>query len=126
MKIKLLFKALKFACLPTLSILILLFCGFFSITKAITWISSNEGLAIFLRVAMVIAEVILVSIMYLQYAKEDAIKNSEEYIGNPRFDTCDSDRSIGRIYGETHNDARFKVYSTGHRNIKVIEYYNKA
>lgn len=75
MKVKAFMMALKFACLPTLSLLVLLFFGFFSISKTIDFISSNNGWAIFLRIFCVILEIALIWFMYNKYLKEECIKS---------------------------------------------------
>ena len=71
MNIPALTKALKFACLPTLSLLVLLFFAFFSITKTVAFISSDDGFAIFLRIIAFLGEVLLVGIYYDKYRKEE-------------------------------------------------------
>jgi hypothetical protein len=64
-------KALKFACLPTLSLLLLLFFAFFSISETIAFISSNDGIAVTLRVLAFITEIIVVGVYYDKYSKEE-------------------------------------------------------
>lgn len=119
MKIKYLFQALKFACLPTLSILVLLFCGFFSISKTIDFISSDSGWAIALRVLLVIAEIVLIIVMYLQYEKEGIFEEGGSRRKNGY--TISSGRSVSDLgAGWRYNDI-FKSYSTSNDNIIIIE-----
>lgn len=80
MNTKALMQALRFACLPTISVLILLFFGFFSITKTIAFISSDNGWAIAIRVILVIAEMCLIWFMYEIYDKQ--IKAEEKKKAN--------------------------------------------
>jgi hypothetical protein len=98
-----LMKALKFACLPTLSLLLLLFFAFFSISDTIAFISSNDGIAIALRVLAFLGEIIIVSIYYDKYRKEEVLEGKAEkrnkrkrdsrtnlYELKPRWDTGDT------------------------------------
>lgn len=82
MKSKYLFQALKFVCLPTLSVLLLLFFAFFSITDALAFISASSAGAVTLRILLFIVEIVLVVIMYFKYQKEDILKNPEDQIKN--------------------------------------------
>jgi hypothetical protein len=69
-------RALRFACVPTLSLLALLFFAFFSVTRTITFISSDDGAAVALRIVAFLAEVILVSCLYSKYRKEEVLKGN--------------------------------------------------
>lgn len=128
MKIKYLFQALRFACLPTLSILVLLFFGFFSIDKTISFISSNDGWAIFLRVLLVIAEITLIIYMYIDYKNkgeyEDLINQKSETINNCLVNNSRSISSYTEakgLKGDWHKNDGFKVYETEIKNIVLVE-----
>lgn len=129
MKIKLLFKALKFACLPTLSMLTLLICGFFSISKAIAWISSDAGLAIFLRVALVIAEIVLIYIMYEHYREEeqkkDIVTNTEMYLNRQKARTYSRSSEFRSISATNSSDDIFYIHDTEIPNTYIIEHIKK-
>lgn len=121
MKIKAFMMALKFACLPTLSLLVLLFFGFFSISKTIDFIASNNGWAIFLRIFCVIAEIVLVILMYNKYLKEECLKNAGKSVAsgnqisaNERLFECFGDRYSA-------NSNRYYLHRTEHPDVIVIK-----
>ncbi len=122
MNAKILAQALKFACLPTLSVLVLLFFGFFSISKTIAFISSDDSWAVFLRVTAVIAEIILVTVMYKQYESEEQKKM---LINNPEnfLERCSLISSNERVYSVLNGNSSddYYVYPTSNPNIKLIE-----
>lgn len=80
-------KALKFACLPTISILILLAFGFFSVGNALQFVTSGASLAVALRVLLIVGEFILVLTMYNIYDKEDKMNAALKAAGveNPNI-----------------------------------------
>lgn len=129
MKIKYLFQALKFACLPTISVLLLIICGFFSISKALDWISSDSGWAIALRILLVIGEIALVAVMYFNYEEEgeklekERIRretiNNNEANGEAAF--IGSSRSVYEIWGGGSYNDTFTKYTTKDPNIVLIE-----
>lgn len=98
-------RALKFACLPTLSLLLLLFFAFFSISETIAFISSNDGIAIALRVLAFITEIVVVWIYYDKYNKEDIFSGKS---------TKSNRRSIG---------ARTDIYDINHRWSSSDDYF---
>lgn len=118
MKTKYLMQAMRFACLPTLSVLMLLFFGFFSISRTLAFISSNEGLAIAIRVVLFIAEVVLVYIMYKHYEKED-IRIQTGCDNNGR--SISGRKNIYEIFGSEYYDSMFKVYNTNNEDIITVE-----
>lgn len=127
MKVKAFMMALKFACLPTLSLLILLFFGFFSISKTIDFIASNNGWAVFLRILCVVMEIVLIWFMYDKYLKEESLKTAGKIVSSG--DEVRMDKEICRCFGDTYNSKnKYYVHRTEHsdvivikRNIKIIE-----
>jgi hypothetical protein len=141
MNIKIFAKALRFACLPTLSILVLLFCGFFSISKTLAFISSSDGWAIALRVGLMIAEIALIYIMYMQYLeahikeekeKENVRIRAEKEV--KRLAALNSDlpkekkgqsthyhTEVYRIFENANADDNYVIYDTTDKDIKIIE-----
>lgn len=119
MNIKALFKAIRFAFLPTLSVLILLFFAFFSISKTIAFISSDSGWAIALRIFLVVAELAMIVIMYFHYLAEEIKANPEE---NKRggYPISTSKRVYDLFDGVGDRDD-FTKYSTGSSNLILIE-----
>lgn len=110
-------KALRFACLPTLSLLILLFFAFFDFGRTLEFISSTEPLAVVLRIVAFGGEVILVYFMYTKYLREEAIKgggkvNSERYIRDSSYI-----RDIKVSWGS--NDS-YSVQDTEDSNVVLI------
>lgn len=121
MNFKILMQALKFACLPTISILTLLFFGFFSIDKTIEFIASDNGWAIALRVILVIAEIALVWIMY-DYYLDIAIK--EKLFDSPesklKGQKVSWNESTYNLFQGDSSDAYIK-YKTSKENYILIE-----
>lgn len=125
MKTKYLFQALRFACLPTLSVLMLLFFGFFSISKTLEFISSNDGLAIAIRVLLFIAEVGLILSMYDYYKK---IGEREEVLGSGEKSGVGinvSSRTYVHDIGHWSYDDKFIMYATTNKDMVLIERISK-
>lgn len=125
MNYKALIKALQFACIPTISVLILLCFGFFSITKVLDFISSDNPLAIALRIILFIAEILLIWWMYDKYNTED-IRNSLLNNENNNLVTKSFTYStyIGSAFpNSNHNDSdyRYISYHTENKNRILIE-----
>lgn len=123
MKIRVLFQALKFACLPTLSILLLLFFGFFSISKTIAFISSDNGWAIFIRVVLVIAEIALVYVMYEHYNEEDTKKQIFENKDLPlkKGREVIYHREVYQLFNSPNSNNKHIIYPTENDNLILVE-----
>lgn len=130
MNIKVLMQALKFACLPTLSILVLLFFGFFSITETFSFISSNNGWAITLRVAIVIAEGALVWFMYCHYLdienkriQKEAMTATKDSLKSNTINSKEMHawREIKDLFRMSNNISGYKIYETESENIVIVE-----
>lgn len=121
MNTKYLFQALKFACLPTLSVLTILFFGFFNILETINFISSTNGWAILLRIIMVIAEIVLVIIMYYKYRKEGELLDAK----NGKIDSNRRNIHYGtdvyRIDNNWSSDDKYFIHETKDSDIVIIE-----
>ncbi len=133
MKTKYLLQALKFACLPTLSVLVLLFVGFFSVTKPLAFISSDNGFAIALRVLLVIAELSLVYYMYKMYEEEDKKQellkiNNENKENLTKGNTGKSlyyNESVYKLGKKWTNDDNYLMYETELENMIIVERIEK-
>jgi hypothetical protein len=90
MKTKILLKALRFSLLPTIVTILLILVGFFSFTETLNFVTSNSSGAILTRVALFIAEIVLVIVMYRYYEKEDVINNAEATFLYRDKTRCDS------------------------------------
>lgn len=77
---KALMQAIQFACLPTISLLLLLFFGFFSIEKTISFITSDNGWAIAIRLIALLGEFGLIWYLYKEYADKEIILEKEAHI----------------------------------------------
>lgn len=121
MKVKAFMMALKFACLPTLSLLVLLFFGFFSISKTIDFIASNNGWAIFLRIFSVIVEIALVWFMYNKYLKEESLKTAGKSVATGTR-ISNQDR-IFECFGDTYSNNlnNYYLHRTEHSDVIVIK-----
>lgn len=114
------FKALKFVCVPTFALLLLLFFAFFSITEALNYITSSNGMAITLRIVAFLAEVILFVVMYDKYKTEETIKNA----GAEGYGKRVSGESyIKNIFEDGYDHYRndFKYYITKDPSVIVIK-----
>lgn len=123
MKTKYLFQALKFACLPTLSVLTLLFFGFFDIAKTIEFISSDSPWAITLRVLLVIAEMFLIYVMYDHYESEGEKKDKRDNAGiseNDNGTPIDYSKSIYDLKRDWKSSDKYNYY-TKSEDIILIE-----
>lgn len=119
---KVLLKAISFMFLPTISILFVVFIGFFSITDFINFITAKSGGAIFLRVVLVLVEIIFVYVMYKHYYKLDVIKNKDNYIKEGNVIKNQSSTYVERFFkSENSIGLKFKSYATDNENIVVIE-----
>ncbi len=119
---KVLLKAISFMFLPTISILFVVFIGFFSITDFISFITAKSGGAIFLRVVLVLAEIIFVCVMYNHYYKLDVIKNKDNYIKEGNIINYTTSTYVERFFKSGNSSGRkFKSYATDNENIVVIE-----
>lgn len=120
MNIKVLAKALRFACIPTLSVIVLLFCGFFSISKTIDFLQSNNGWAIALRIILAIGEITLIVVMYRQYLKEDIKENALNKYKRTETKQVSYHNSIREIL-KGKDDDYYYIFDTEDSNIKIIE-----
>lgn len=120
MKLTAFMRAIKFACLPTLSLLVLLFFGFFSISKTIEFISSDHTLAIIVRVIAVIAEIILVWLMYEKYLEEEILKSNHSDIKNSGY-KIDKYKSIYQLVNNWNSNDKYELFDTPDGNIKIIK-----
>lgn len=118
MNISALTKALKFACLPTLSLLLLLFFAFFSISETIAFISSNDTLAVLLRIIAFLGEVSLVSYYYKKYLKEEVIKGNGTISGKREVG---SRTSIYELNRDWHSKDSYYIHKTESPNIIYLE-----
>lgn len=122
MKTKAFLKALKFMCLQTLSVFVLLFFGFFSITATIAFITSNEGLAIALRVILVIAEIGLVVYMYFHYLQEESVKTHVKTRHGLTYKEMNGYTDLQHLFSNAGGNSTINVYNTESGNVKVVEF----
>jgi hypothetical protein len=113
------FKALKFVCLPTLALLLLLFFAFFSITEALNYITSSNGVAITLRIAAFLAEVIVFIVMYDKYRLEEVVKNAG---ANGIGERIDSSSYARHLFEEGHNSSnnQYRVHRTEDPSVIIL------
>lgn len=118
MNIPALTKALKFACLPTLSLLLLLFFAFFSISQTVAFISSDDTLAVLLRIAAFLGEVSLVSYYYTIYVKEEILKGNGD---KGKKEEVYSRNRIFELNTDWDSSDKYCVHKTESPNIVYIE-----
>lgn len=123
MKIRILMQALKFVCLPTLAMMVLLFFGFFSISETIKFISSTNTLAVIIRIVLVIGEFALVYHMYEHYLKiaqrEELLKNSD--INGKNGYNIPYHTDIYQLERPWNSDDTFFKFHTENPDIIIIE-----
>ncbi len=88
---KILLKAMSFMFLPTLCILFIIFCWFFSWTDFSNFITSQSAGAAIMRIIMMVLEVILCAYMYQHYMDEYQKTQKKEkvnkFVLNPEVDS---------------------------------------
>lgn len=114
MNYKILLKAMGLMFLPTLSVLFIMLVGFFDFTAMKDFITSNSGWAIFLRILLVLLEVVCVVYLYLHYSKEDLIKNPKK--NGPESSLYEFGQKLTR-----DQQYKSKVYKTTLSNLFLIE-----
>lgn len=122
---KILLKALGFMFLPTVSVLSLILIGFFSWSKFISFITSDSGFAMFIRVTLAVAELIFVYLLYQHYEKQEVINNAETSKGeiikdrkNDYYSEYTYFKNPNRQTGES-----YRSYATSNDNIIILERY---
>lgn len=73
-KTNILLKAISFMLLPSLVILGVILIGFFNWTNFVNFMTSDSGWAIFVRLLMIVLELVLVCIMYQYYDEKEKIE----------------------------------------------------
>lgn len=114
-----LFRALKFACIPTLSVLVILFFGFFSINETLAFISSNNGWAIFIRIACMIGELVLIAYFYEKYRREEILTKYER-TGN-KYKIYHHTDAYQLFKDQDYKDYKYYSYETADSDIMIIE-----
>ncbi len=129
MKAKYLFQALKFACLPTLSVLTLLFFGFFNIRKTLDFIGSDNGWAVFLRILLVILEIALIVIVYYHYEQKGILEDIKKNAGNAVDDkgiSISYHDSIYNLFTGQSSNHKFYLHRTDNENISIVTRHPKT
>ena len=122
MNLRALGRALGFMFLPTFAILVVLIVGFFNPVAMWTWIKSNDGWAIFTRVAMLLAEIVLVVILYFQYLREEIM----EAANNKKFDQSRANavswnKDVYDLFNNRSSDDYYFCYKTKDPDIVIVE-----
>ena len=122
MNFRILWKAMSFMFLPTLSVLCLLLVGFFDPIALWEFIRSNSGGAIFVRVILFIIEVTFVAYFYFKYLYEEEF---EAALKDPES-KCKKGRQINsyteaRGMLNSSSDNEIFLYDTANPNIKIIQ-----
>jgi hypothetical protein len=122
---KALLKAMGYMFLPSFAILFVIFIGFFNWSNFVAFVTSQDGWAIFMRIAMLIAEIVLVTWLYFDFLKDENQKLAFEKAKNPEFLT--KVREGTRDYSVTLNTDLFggerinwKIYKGPNRNTFIV------
>ena len=123
MDLKILGKAMGFMFLPTLGVLLMLLVGFFDPIAMWTFIKSDSGWAITVRLIISLAEIILVAIMYDHYNTEEARKKALAGNLEGECKKINYREYIYSIFENPKDDDHFTFhkYTTGDENIIVLE-----
>lgn len=123
--IKILFKAMSFMFLPTLAVLTLLLVGFFDPIAMWTFIKSNSGGAVTIRIILFLAEISLVWHFYYKYQQEDIIleaqKDVEEFLKGRPFKTMRASYDLEDIKSHWRSSDSCEIYNTPNKNIVIIK-----
>lgn len=129
---KALIKALSFLCLPTLSVLLILYFWFLDFGRFTDFVTSQSGWAGVLRVALIIAELCLVYHMYCHYneiipnekANEKLYKSilGQNFKHVTRIDSSNSGKRLTIDYSEAEKLSQI-VNPSGSDNYKASIYY---
>lgn len=119
--LKILGRAMGFMFLPTLGILTLLLVGFFDPVAMWNFVKSNDGLAVFVRVILFIAELVLVVILYKRYEKEEMIKNINNDKDHLRSRKISSSTVVYDLFEQGSYRDSHRIYRTSDDNVIVVE-----
>jgi hypothetical protein len=117
-----LFKALRFAFLPTAVVLLLMMFGFFSVTKVFEYISSNHGGAIAIRIILFILESALIYGMYEYYVKQLNLENVKK-----NYKQADGSVSVGYstwtrdLFDDGKSENKYLKYKTEDPDVIIIQ-----
>lgn len=121
MNLKVLGKAMGFMFLPTLGVLLMLVVGFFDPMAMWSWIKSNDGWAIFVRIVLFVAEVGLVVVMYFYYLEEETKKQALDGNGSKNGERRSSRTEICDLFKNGSSRDSFRVFETENANIRIVE-----
>lgn len=128
MNYKNLYKAMRFMFLPTLVMFSLLLVGFWSVAGFWNFITSDSPGAVIVRVALFTIEIMVVAMMYLEYQKDDEIRNTASGIIGESGDnikthekTIEKNSAICNAFTEINYGDTVQIFSTTNPNIKVIK-----
>jgi hypothetical protein len=120
---KILLKALSFMFLPTLSVLSLILVGFFSWSKFVSFITSDSGFAMFIRIALALGEIFFVYLLYRHYEKEEILNNEVENKGRiiKEGGYSDNEYQYFKMYDRLNH--KFRSYATSNSDLVILERY---
>lgn len=128
---------MSFMFLPTAAVLMVLFFWFFSISKFVDFITSQDTFASIIRIVMMALEIACVYHMYKYYENEElaaeAKKSVDGVLKDPdaALEDCKSvgvERSscIRDIFYSSAYDDKFQVWATENPRIKIIKHIPKS
>lgn len=111
-----------FMFLPTLGVLLMLTVGFFDPIAMWNWIKSDDGWAIFTRIVLFLAEIVLVTVLYFYYLQEDRAK---DIISNAAKNSTKGTKvyygtDIYQIFDNASSNRDHYVCTTEDDDIKII------
>lgn len=118
---RVLLKAMSFMFLPTLGVLLMLVVGFFDPVAMWNWIKSDNGWAIFTRIALFLAEIGLITVLYFYYfdkEKRDAILKEGRGVGKKQRTAYD--QYVFRVWYDNSQNHYFYIQATEDPNIQIL------
>ena len=119
--LRLLGKAMGFMFLPTLGILTVLLVGFFDPIAMWTFIKSNDALAIFTRLVILVTEIVIVIIMYNVYRSEEKRKGLLVSQDGLTSKTVAYNNYVCNLFDEVSSRDTYTLYYSDDKNVVVLK-----
>ena len=119
--LRLLGKAMGFMFLPTLGILTALLVGFFDPIAMWTFIKSNDSWAIFIRLVILITEIVIVAIMYGIYKSDEKTKGLLESQDGLTSKTVAYNNYVYYSFDDASSKDTYTLYYSDNKNVVVLK-----
>ena len=113
--------AMGFMFLPTLGILAVLLVGFFDPIAMWTFIKSNDSWAIFIRLVILITEIVIVAIMYGIYKSDEKTKGLLESQDGLTSKTVAYNNYVYYSFDDASSEDTYTLYYSDNKNVVVLK-----